>query len=69
MGGFDNEKGKLADVGGYKAQISLDSMIEEEHDSFRGKKGSFKRVMRSLDAAKKANPELLLSTHHSWQSF
>ena len=60
---FDDDKAKwFADIGGYKAQISLDSMIEEEHDSFRGKKGSFKRVIRSLTAAKRANLELLLST-------
>ena len=60
---FDEEKAKwFAGIGGYKAQISLDSMIEEEHDSFRGKKGSYKRVIRSLEAAKKANLELLIST-------
>ena len=60
---FDEEKAKwFAEQGGYKAQISLDSMIEEEHDLFRGKKGSFKRVMRALEASQKANLELLLST-------
>jgi MoaA/NifB/PqqE/SkfB family radical SAM enzyme len=60
---FDDDKAKwFADLGGYKAQISLDSMVEEEHDSFRGKKGSYKRVMRALSAAKKANLELLIST-------
>lgn len=60
---FDEEKAKwFAGLGGYKAQISLDSMIEEEHDSFRGMKGSYKRVIRALDAAKKANLELLIST-------
>jgi AdoMet-dependent heme synthase len=60
---FDEEKARwFAGLGGYKAQISLDSMIEAEHDSFRGKKGSYKRVLRALDAAKKANLELLLST-------
>ena len=46
---FDEDKAKwFASIGGYKAQISLDSMIEEEHDSFRGKKGSYQRVIRSL---------------------
>ena len=60
---FDEEKAKwFADQGGYKAQISLDSMVEAEHDLFRGKKGSFQRVIRSLEASKKANLELLLST-------
>lgn len=60
---FDEDKAKwFAGLGGYKAQISLDSMIEDEHDQFRGKKGSYQRVMRALDAAKKANLELLIST-------
>ena len=60
---FDEEKAKwFAGLGGYKAQISLDSMIEEEHDSFRRKKGSYKRVLKALDAAKKADLELLIST-------
>ena len=60
---FNEEKAKwFAGLGGYKAQISLDSMIEEEHDEFRGKKGSYKRVIESLKAAKKANLELLIST-------
>lgn len=60
---FDEDKAKwFAELGGYKAQISLDSMIEEEHDTFRAKKGSYKRVMKALDASKKANLELLIST-------
>ena len=60
---FDEDKARwFASLGGYKAQISLDSMIEEEHDTFRGKKGSYKRVINSLKAAKKANLELLIST-------
>ena len=60
---FDDQKAQwFADIGGYKAQISLDSMIEEEHDIFRGKKGSFQRVIRSLEASKKAGLELLIST-------
>jgi hypothetical protein len=60
---FDSEKAKwFASLGGYKAQISLDSMIEAEHDSFRGKKGSYKRVMRALAASKEAGLELLIST-------
>lgn len=60
---FDEEKAKwFAGLGGYKVQISLDSYIEEEHDSFRGKKGSYKRVIRSLAAAKAAGLELLIST-------
>lgn len=60
---FDEEKAKwFAGLGGYKAQISLDSFIEAEHDSFRNKKGSYKRVMKAIEASKKADLELLLST-------
>jgi AdoMet-dependent heme synthase len=60
---FDADKAKwFAGLGGYKAQISLDSFIEEEHDKFRGKKGSYKRVMRALQASKDAGLELLIST-------
>jgi MoaA/NifB/PqqE/SkfB family radical SAM enzyme len=60
---FDEDKAKwFAEIGGYKAQISLDSFVEEEHDAFRNKPGSYKRVMRAITAAKKAGLELLLST-------
>lgn len=60
---FDEGKAKwFAGLGGYKAQISLDSFIESEHDQFRSKKGSYKRVMKALEASKKANLELLIST-------
>ena len=60
---FNEEKAKwFAGIGGYKAQISLDSFIEAEHDQFRNKKGSYKRVMKALDASKKADLELLIST-------
>jgi len=60
---FDDIKAKwFADLGGYKAQISLDSYIEAEHDQFRGKPGSYKRVMRALTASKNAGLELLIST-------
>ena len=60
---FDEEKAKwFAGLGGYKAQISLDSFVPEEHDAFRNKPGSYKRVIRSIKASKEAGLELLLST-------
>jgi MoaA/NifB/PqqE/SkfB family radical SAM enzyme len=60
---FDEEKAKwFAGLGGYKVQISLDSYVEEEHDTFRKKPGSYKRVMRAIKASKEAGLELLLST-------
>ena len=60
---FDEDKAKwFAELGGYKAQISLDSFVEEEHDAFRNKPGSYNRVIKAIDASKKAGLELLLST-------
>ena len=60
---FDEEKAKwFAGIGGYKAQISLDSFYAEEHDSFRNTKGAHERAVRALKAAKNAGLELLLST-------
>ena len=60
---FDEEKAKwFAALGGYKVQISLDSFIEEEHDSFRVKPGSYKRALKAVKASKEAGLELLIST-------
>jgi MoaA/NifB/PqqE/SkfB family radical SAM enzyme len=60
---FDENKAKwFAELGGYKAQISLDSFIREEHDSFRNKAGAYDRALRAFAAAKAAGLELLLST-------
>jgi MoaA/NifB/PqqE/SkfB family radical SAM enzyme len=60
---FDEERARwFAGLGGYKVQISLDSYVEEEHDAFRKKPGSYKRVMRAIKASKEVGLELLLST-------
>jgi MoaA/NifB/PqqE/SkfB family radical SAM enzyme len=60
---LDDEKAKwLKDIGVEKVQLSLDSWIEEEHDEFRNKKGSYKRVKRAIDASLKAGLNLLIST-------
>ena len=60
---FDEERAKwFADQGGYKMQISLDSFVEKEHDAFRKKPGSYKRVIRAIKATKENGLELLLST-------
>jgi len=52
----------LKSIGVEKVQLSLDSWIEAEHDEFRNKKGSYKRVMRAIDAAVDNNLNLILST-------
>ena len=60
---LDDERAKhIKSIGVEKVQLSLDSFIEEEHDNFRNKPGSFKKVMRAVDAALNADLNLLLST-------
>ncbi|MBI2448545.1 radical SAM protein [Candidatus Microgenomates bacterium] len=53
---------RLADAGVYKMQISLDSFIEAEHDLFRSKPGSYRRVMRAIEAVQETDMKLMLST-------
>jgi MoaA/NifB/PqqE/SkfB family radical SAM enzyme len=60
---LDAAKAKhLKSIGIEKVQLSLDSYIEAEHDEFRNKKGSYKRVMRAIDASLDAGLNILLST-------
>jgi len=60
---LDDARAKhLKEIGVEKVQLSLDSMIEEEHDNFRNKPGSYKRVMRAIDASLNAGLNLILST-------
>ena len=60
---FDDEKARwFAGIGGYKAQISLDSFYREEHDAFRNTPGAYDRAINAFKVAKDAGLELLLST-------
>ncbi len=43
-------------------QLSLDSYIEDEHDKFRNKPGSYKKVMRAIDACVDEGLNIILST-------
>lgn len=52
----------LKAIGVEKVQLSLDSFIEKDHDEFRNKPGSYKRVMRAIDASLGAGLNLILST-------
>ena len=45
-----NRAKHIKSVGVEKVQLSLDSFIESEHDNFRNRPGSYKRVMRAIDA-------------------
>jgi len=53
---------RLADAGVYKMQISLDSFVESEHDHFRNKPGSYRRVMQILPLVLNAGMKLMVST-------
>ena len=60
---MDGQKAKhLKSIGVEKVQLSLDSSIESEHDAFRNKPGSYKRVMKAVDACLDADLNLILST-------
>jgi MoaA/NifB/PqqE/SkfB family radical SAM enzyme len=60
---MDEKKAKhIKSIGVDKVQLSLDSSIESEHDAFRNKKGSYKRVMTAVDACLDAGLNLILST-------
>ncbi|WP_434632933.1 radical SAM/SPASM domain-containing protein [Chromobacterium sp. CV08] len=60
---LDLERAKhLKSIGVEKVQISLDSFVEKDHDNFRNKPGSYKRVMRAVDACLDAGLNLILST-------
>lgn len=52
----------LKSIGVEKVQLSLDSFNERDHDAFRNKPGSYRRVMRAIDASLDAGLNLILST-------
>ncbi|THF65693.1 radical SAM protein [Pseudothauera nasutitermitis] len=60
---LDQKKAQhLKKIGVEKVQISIDSFVEDEHDSFRNKPGSYKRAMRAIDAAQEAGLNLIIQT-------
>jgi len=65
---FDLERARhVKGIGVDKIQISLDGLDEKQHDEFRKKPGSFKRVMRAIEAARAVNLDLNISTV-AWKS-
>jgi MoaA/NifB/PqqE/SkfB family radical SAM enzyme len=52
----------LKSIGVEKVQLSLDSSVAEDHDNFRNKPGSYKRVIRAVDASLDAGLNIILST-------
>ena len=60
---LDEKRAKhIKSIGVEKVQLSLDSFIEEDHNTFRNKPKSYARVMRAVDAALEAGLNLILST-------
>ena len=60
---LDDEKARhLKSIGVEKVHLSLDSINPEEHDLFRKKSGSHARVLKAIEAAKKAGLSVLLNT-------
>jgi len=60
---LDEERAKhLRSIGVDKIQLSLDSLSEAEHDSFRRAKGAYKRALRAIDAAQKAGLNIIVQT-------
>ena len=45
-----------------KIEISLDSALEEEHDNFRNKKGSFKKAISAIELLRKNDVEVAVSS-------
>lgn len=52
----------LKSIGVDKIQLSLDSLVAEEHDEFRRAPGSHARALRAIDAAKAAGLSIILAT-------
>jgi MoaA/NifB/PqqE/SkfB family radical SAM enzyme len=60
---LDDERAKhLKSIGVDKIQLSLDSLMAEEHDAFRRVKGSHERAVRAIDASQNAGLAIILAT-------
>jgi len=60
---LDEKKAKhLKDIGVDKVQISLDSLSAKDHDDFRRRDGSHSRVLKAIDASKKAGLNVIVQT-------
>jgi nucleoside-diphosphate-sugar epimerase/MoaA/NifB/PqqE/SkfB family radical SAM enzyme len=52
----------LKKIGVDKIQLSLDSLIEKDHDDFRRAPGAYKRAIRAIEAAQKAGLSIIVQT-------
>jgi MoaA/NifB/PqqE/SkfB family radical SAM enzyme len=60
---LDDEKARhLKEIGVDKIQLSLDGVDAETHDEFRRHAGSWERCMKAIEACKKVDLHVILST-------
>ena len=50
----------LKKAGVDRVSVSIDSMNPDEHDQFRGKKGSWHKAIRALEYVKNAHDSLII---------
>lgn len=58
----ENKVRRLKAVGVDQVNISLDSAIADEHDTFRGAKGTFNRALEALNAALRNGMKVTINT-------
>jgi len=60
---LDKNRAKhLKELGVDRIQLSIDSLNEQEHDSFRNAPGSFKRTLRAVESAVDTNLDIFIQT-------
>lgn len=65
----DQTARKLKHAGIKKVAVSLDSSTPEGHDEFRGVKGSWKRVIKGIEACKRNNIDVQINTTITQQNY
>jgi len=60
---LDEKRAKhLKEIGVDKIQLSLDSLLEKEHDEFRRVPGAYQRCLKAIEAAQKAGLNIIVQT-------
>ena len=57
-----NKANHLKSIGVDRVQLSLDSLDEKEHDSFRGAKGAYAKAIKAADIAQEAGLAIFMQT-------
>lgn len=60
---LDEKKAKhLKEIGVDRVQVGIDSLLAEEHDTFRRQKGAHERAVRAVDECVKAGVDVFVTT-------